>query len=200
MSLFVILQTALTTPGFIGLIALVAFVAVYIIRKKFGPQWEKLASVIPALNFDLTPGLVILSKFVQALPSVLIAAAIGAATSGASLGPTLLAALAGLLAPLGHELIKAVPFIPYRGETGEAKLPGAPKLPTGLTMIVLALAVSMFGCSAGNPEPCSPADKAEIMRVYSVGYLNCFNDDSTVEQSCIDNQKAIRAKNEEKCR
>src|SRR6478735_548536 len=103
MSLFVILQTALGTPALIGLFAAVAFAVVYVIRKKYGAQWEKLAALVPALNFDLTPGYVILSKFVQALPSVLIGAALGAVTSGASLWPTVLSALAGLLAPLGHE-------------------------------------------------------------------------------------------------
>ena len=200
MSLFAILQASLTTPGVIGLFALIAFVAVYLIRKKWGPQWERLAAYVPALNFDLTPGTVILSKFVQALPSVLIAAALGAVSSGASLGPTLLAALAGLLAPLGHEFAKAVPFIPYKGETGEAKLPGAPKLPTGL--MALMIAVSMWGCAGTQiKDPCSAADKAEIQREYAIAFTEkCFSFDSAASCPYTNDLKAERAKSEEKCR
>jgi hypothetical protein len=200
MSLFVLLQTALGTPGLIGLFALVAFVAVYVIRKKFGPQWERLVAYVPVLGTDLTPGSVILSKFVQALPGALVAAVLGAVTSGASLGPTLLAALGGLLAAAGHEFAKWLPIIPYRGEVGEEKLPGAPKVPTGIAGLMLAL--SLFSCGAGAiKEPCSTSDKAAILGTYSVEFAErCAPYNSMAECPFTKEIQAKRDKELEKCR
>lgn len=138
MSLFLVIQAAIGTPALIGLIAIVVFGIVYLARKFFGKQWEAVARLIPALNFDLTPGMVILSKAFQALPATIVAASIGAVASGGALTPTLLAALAGPLAAIGHELLKAYPGFPYQGATDNMlspvtiKLPPDPKLPTGV--------------------------------------------------------------------
>jgi hypothetical protein len=199
MSIFLIIQAALTTPGLLGLFAAVTFVLVYALRKKFGPQWEKVANIIPALNFDLTPGLTILNKFVQALPGILIAAALGAITSGGSLVPTLLAALAGPLASLFHEFAKWLPILSYKGETGEAKLPGAPRLPTGIAGMMLAL--SMFGCLGSPKEPCSAADKATIYANYSAEFMKrCAPYESAAACPYTEELRAQRAKDEEKCR
>ncbi len=199
MSLFLVLQAALGTPGLVGLFAVIVGGIIYVIRKKFGPQWERLVGFVPALNFDMTPWLALLSKLVQALPGTVLAAVLGAVTSGGSLVPTLVSALAGLLAAIGHEVLKAIPQIPYKGETGEAKLPSPPKVPTGLLTIVLVLSVFACGPTAIK-DPCSAADKAEIERVYIVEAVKCFNADTAVEESCLADQKAIRAKTEEKCR
>ena len=200
MSIFLALQAALTPWGVVGLFSIIAFVAVYAIRKKFGPQWERLAAYIPALNFDLTPGATILSKVVQSLPGILIAAVLGAITSGGSVVPTLLAALGGALAAAGHEFAKWLPLIPYRGETGDVKIPAAPKLPTGIGLM-LVIALMLGACSAATmKEPCSPADKAKIEAVYAEEALNCFNQDLAAEQACINEKMALRAKDEEKCR
>ena len=200
MSIFLTLQTALSTWGVVGLFASVAFISVYIIRKKFGPQWERLAAYVPALRFDLTPGASILSKLLQAVPGTLIAAALGAVTSGASLGPTLLAALGGLLAAAGHEFAKWLPLIPYRGETGEPKLPGAPKLPTGLSVLMIAVALS--GCTgAVAKDPCTAADKAAIQFDYSTKFMEkCADFESAAACPYTEELRAERAKNEEKCR
>lgn len=199
MSLFLIIQTALTPAWMVGLFAVLAFLAVYVIRKKFGPQWERLAAIVPVLNFDLTPGSVIFSKFVQALPGALVAAALGAATSGASLGPTLLAALGGLLASVGHEFLKWLPIIPYRGETSSAKLPSPPNVPIGLlTLAVLSLVI---GCAGTAKEPCSSADKAGIEANYSAAFMEkCFSFNSASECPYTEELRAKRAKDEEKCR
>ncbi len=201
MSIFLALSAAITPWGVVGLFSIVAFIAVYIIRKKFGPQWERLAAYIPALNFDLTPGATILSKVAQALPGVLIAAGLGAITSGASLGPTLLAALGGALAAAGHEFAKWLPIIPYRGETGEVKIPSAPKVPTGLgLMLVLALALGACG-GAATKDPCSPADKVAIEAQYSAKFLEqCSGFESAAECPYTQDLRTERAKAEEKCR
>lgn len=119
--IFTILVSSLGYPAVIGIISGLAFLIVYGIRKIFGTQWDNLVSYIPALNLNLTPGYTLLSKFAQAIPATVLAAAIGALTSGASLGPTLLAALAGPLAALGHEMLKEFPFVSYRGETPASK-------------------------------------------------------------------------------
>ena len=201
MSLFILLQSALTPGGVVGLFALVAFIAVYVIRKKFGPQWERLAAYIPALNFDLTPGYAILSKFAQALPGILVAAVLGAITSGGSLGPTLLAALGGALAAVGHEFAKWLPFIPYRGETGDVKIPGAPKLPTGLSVLMLACFLSVGCAGTVAKDPCTAADKAAIEAQYSAKFLfKCANFESAAECPYTEDLRAERAKAEEKCR
>lgn len=130
---FAFLVTKFGLPAVIGIISLAAFCFVYLVRKYFGKQWDIVDKYIPALNFSLTPGLTIVSKFAQMLPATLVAAAIGAVTSGGALTPTLIAAAAGPLAALGHELLKSLPFVPYTGSTpsSDPVFPSDPKLPTG---------------------------------------------------------------------
>lgn len=205
MSLFIILQTAMGTPALIGLLSVVSFLLVFGIRKVFGRQWERVANLIPAINFDLTPGWTILSKLVQALPATLIAATIGAATSGVSLGPTLVAATAGLLSVSGHEFAKWLPLIPYRGDTanvlsGGPKIPGLPGVSTGL--VVGAICLALVSCSAGRlAEPCSAADKAAIVSKYAAIELQeCGDYDSLNSCPFFDDIKADRAKEDAKCR
>lgn len=203
MTVYLVLQAVLGTWGVIGLFAIIAFGAVYGIRKFFGKEWDAVASYIPSINFDLTPGKVILSKLVQAIPATVVAAGLGAVTSGVSLGPTLVSALAGLLAAAGHEFLKAFPLIPYKGETAnllasDPKIPGPPKLPTLLGM--LAIMLSVFGCAV-QPEPCTAADKAGIEARYSEKVLvECAAYSSLAECPNIDDLKAKRAKEEEVCR
>ncbi len=175
MNYFAVLVSYIGMPAVVGLISAISFLFVYLVRKRFGSQWEYLASYIPALNFNLTPGYTILSKFAQALPATLFAAGIGAVTSGGALVPTLLAALAGPLAVLGHELLKVIPWIPYRGETpvSDPVIPPAPKLPTGISastttkIIAGTLMIGVLSCASPKPEPCTPADKARIEANYS---------------------------------
>jgi hypothetical protein len=199
MSIFLAIQTALTTPGLLGVFTLVTFVLVYAIRKKYGPQWERLVAFIPALNIDLTPGWVILNKFVQALPGIVVAAALGAITSGASLGPTLLAALAGPLASLFHEFAKWLPILSYRGETGELKLPKAPKLPTGIASLMIVF--SLFSCAGLPKEPCSAKEKAAIMANYSIEFVKkCSAFKTSAECPYTEELRAKRHQETMKCR
>lgn len=92
-----------------------AFVVIYLVRRFFPAYWEAFAELTPLGMFD--PGGVVkaLNKVWQSLP----AAAIGAVTmllQGGDMKTVLMGAAAGLLAPVAHEIMKAVPFIPYRGE------------------------------------------------------------------------------------
>ena len=204
MSAFLVLQSALTPYGVIGLFSVIVFLTIYAVRKKFGPQWDRLASYIPVLNFNETPYMAIVSKLVQALPGTLLAAGLGAVTSGASLGPTLLSALAGLLASAGHEFLKWLPVVPYKGATNEPALPDIPKSPkvpamlTGAMMVLVALTVS---CATLPKDPCTAADKAAIQAQYTAEMLEkCSQYSSRAECPYADDVKAERAKKEERCR
>lgn len=152
MSLFAFVSASLGTGGTVGLIMLVCFTLVFLIRKKFGTAWEKLFSQVdPGLDQEINAGGVIVSKFMQSLPSVLIGTVIGTVTSGAALAPALLGALGGLLAAFAHEFAKAIPFIPYTGSTGSSKLPGPSKPPTGvIAALCIAMALSVTGCGLVN--------------------------------------------------
>jgi hypothetical protein len=143
--LFTFLSANLTTAGTVGLIMLVSFLVVYVIRKRFGTKWESLfASVAPDLDQEINTAQVVVSKLLQSLPSVFIGTVLGAVTSGAALVPALLGALGGLLASFAHEFAKAMPFIPYTGATGgSVKLPGSPKLPTGIGAATVAVCVAL---------------------------------------------------------
>lgn len=161
MSTFILLQALMGTPALVGVFAVITFLLVYAIRKRWGHAWERVAAYVPALGFDMTPGLTIVSKLFQMLPGALIGAALGAVTSGASLGPTLISALAGPLASVGHELAKAIPVIPYRGETDNPdRLPAPPRLPKGLTLLIVGMVLAIGACLPGMPPTCSPDDAA----------------------------------------
>lgn len=213
MSLFAVLVAHLGMPAVIGIISTVVFLIVYLIRKVFGKQWDKAASYIPALNFNLTPGYSLLSKFAQSVPAILLAAGIGALTSGVSLGPTLISALAGPLAVLGHEMLKAFPFVPYKGATPESKddlnIPGPPNLPTGLTfptskttIVLAALCVSLMNClPSSQVKVCSAADKAAIEAQYIENVaIKCAAYNSFDECPAAPDLAAQRAKDEIPCR
>lgn len=131
---FAYLVAKVGLPAVIGLISLVSFAFVYLIRKYFGKQWDIVDKYIPALNFSLTPGMTLVSKFAQALPATLFAAGLGAITSGGSLVPTLAAASAGPLAALGHEMLKQFPLVSYVGSTPASaqSILKTPNLPTGV--------------------------------------------------------------------
>ncbi len=100
-----------------GVLIAAVFLLMYGFRKwPFTARiWERVASVIPALNFDMTPGLVILSKVWQGFFPTITATVFGALASGGSVKVALLASLAGPLTVLGHEFAKWLPVIPYRG-------------------------------------------------------------------------------------
>lgn len=207
MTIFATLSAALTTPGLIGLIALVVFLIVLAVRKSFGQYWERFASLVsPDLDQEVTAGSVVLSKFVQGLPAVIIGAVIGAATSGAALAPTLLSALAGALAVFGHELAKAIPIIPYTGSTGTGKnpvIPKSPNLPTGVATLafMLMLAAMVTGCPAATPEPCSPSQKSAIeAKFVEEVAIKCAAYDDTSKCPEYPAIKAERAKAEVPCR
>jgi hypothetical protein len=143
-----------------ALLVSVVFAAVYLLRKAFPRAWELFASVVPVPVIDPAPLLLLLSKSWQALPGALLGAAAAALASGADVRSAVKGALFGALAALAHEVAKAVPWLPYKGEVGRFR--GPPTLPV-LYLFVPAALVSTWpnltGC-ARDFAPCSTEDFA----------------------------------------
>jgi hypothetical protein len=98
------------------LLSAIVFAVIYGARKWFPVQWELFAEATPLAMFDPVGVVKALNKVWQSLP----AAALGAVTmlmQGGDQKTVLLGALAGLLAPVAHELMRAIPWIPYQGQT-----------------------------------------------------------------------------------
>lgn len=92
------------------------FSVIYAARKFFPVQWELFAQLTPLAMFDPSGVVKALNKVWQSLPAV----GLGAVTmllQGGDQKTVLLGAAAGLLAPVAHEIMKAVPWVPYRGES-----------------------------------------------------------------------------------
>lgn len=105
-----------------GVLTVFIFLTMYALRK-WAPTaklWERVANVIPALDFDMTPGLAFLRKTWQGLFPTLVSAIVGALASGGSVKVAAIAALAGPITVFGHEFAKWLPFLPYTGQTHPA--------------------------------------------------------------------------------
>jgi hypothetical protein len=142
-----------------ALLVLAVLVVVYAFRKLFPRAWEAFASVVPVPVIDAAPVLLVLSKFWQALPGTLLGMTTLALSTGGDVSATIKGAVFGALAALAHEVLKAVPWVPYRGEVGRMKPP---------TLLVLhMLSLVLFGLAAlcavacrPDAEPCSTEDYA----------------------------------------
>ncbi len=89
----------------------------YGVRREFPALWETIANFGPLADYKLQPAVRLARKVWQALPSILLGAILSAAATGSDVGAIWLGALAGAIAPLKHELLKALPFISYKGKT-----------------------------------------------------------------------------------
>lgn len=110
-----------------GVLCVALFLAMLGLRK-WAPTakiWERVAAVVPALNFDMTPGLVLLNKMWQGAFPTIVAALLGALASGGNPWVAVVAALAGPVTVFGHEFLKWLPFLPYRGAVNPKALPVA---------------------------------------------------------------------------
>jgi hypothetical protein len=134
-----------------ALLVVAVLVVVYAVRKLFPRAWEAFASVVPVPVIDPAPVLLVLSKFWQALPGTLLGMLSLALSTGGDPRATVKGAVFGALAALAHEVMKAVPWVPYRGEVGKTKLP--PVLPLLLLMLL--------GCDPRKP----PCDETKLRAV-----------------------------------
>lgn len=130
-----------------AVLIIATFLAVWLFRKAFPRAWEYTVGIIPMLAVDMNPVVAVLSKLVQALPGALFAAVVGAFATGGkdAAKAAALSALAGFVASALHEVLKAVPWIPYRGTVGTAKRNSVKPPP----MPMLVLALLLVGCGAG---------------------------------------------------
>jgi len=128
-------------------LVLTVFGAVYLARKFFPNLWELFATACPGLaKLDSGPALALAFKSWQALPGLVFGAALMALSTGGSVKAAITGALAGPIASLTHELLKA-----YKGGPGPV-------------VLALLLVVPLSACSAAPPKPpCDPATLAGIV-------------------------------------
>lgn len=93
------------------LLAGLVWLAVFCVRRYYPAAWETLESWGPqgkpaALAF-------------QALPAVIMGAAVAALSAGQDPWVAVYGAVSGAVAPLVHHLLKAIPWLPYTGKTGQ---------------------------------------------------------------------------------
>lgn len=128
----------------IGSAAIAAFVLVWSWRKFFPSSWNWLEMRIPLIDRIKSDAIwTFVWKTVQTIPGALIGAAMTALASGGDLKKTLLGALAGPVAAIGHEVLKA-----YKGQTSK---PGNRIVPPySLSAIALCLSLGLLipGCAA----------------------------------------------------
>lgn len=135
-------------------LTLAAYAFVYLWRKGHPRSWLYFESRLP-FAAELSKGEELAHNLLQSLPSVVIAAVLGALASGGDIAATVLGAVAGAGAPLLHHTRKALPFDPYRGNVAPVAR-RAPLLPL--------LCFALFGCSSagGASRPaCTPEAHAK---------------------------------------
>lgn len=133
----------------------VIWLTALVARKIMPTKWEALARW-PFGDADLKPAGMLAFKIWQGVPSVLAGAILAAATMRLDYGLLWKGALAGACAPILHELLKALPFVPYRGGPGDGP-PGASGGGGVGVLACLVLSLLTGGCGPA-PAPCSNAD------------------------------------------
>jgi len=150
-----------------ALLALAVFVICYLLRRFAPSVWERLVAIYP-VSVDTSGAVVALRKVQQSWPSALLGAVLPVLMTGGDTKLALKGALVGLLAPVIHELAKALPFLPYRGETRAKPKDDDKTPPAG------GKAVGLMGCFAVLAAllcaSCSPAQwqtQGEVAAVVS---------------------------------
>lgn len=135
----------------------IAYALVYAWRKVHPRSWLWLESRLP-FAAELDAGEELAHNIALSLPSVVIGGALAALTTGGSVLPTVLGAVAGAFAPLLHHTRKFLPFDPYQGKVAPVK-PKTPLLP------LLMVCLSLVGCpsSAGGTHPQVPCDAGDTL-------------------------------------
>lgn len=143
-----------------GLLVFVpCFVVPWAIRTWLPHVWETLPGLVDKLALDIgfnpDGGLArVLSKIVQALPSAVMGSVAAALAIGGDPATAAKGAAWACLAPLGHELLKAMPWLPYVGGAFPAASLGKPKVskpPSGgagaaVLLLCAGLAIGNTGC------------------------------------------------------
>lgn len=129
----------------IGSAAVAVFILVLAWRKFLPSSWNWLEMRIPLIDKIQSDALWTFTwKAVQAIPGTLFGALMVALASGGDVQKTLLGALAGPVAAIGHEVLKR-----YKGQTGK---PGNRSSPPPPFLGGLALcAILIVGCAGLRP-------------------------------------------------
>ena len=142
-----------------ALFVVTVLLVVYLVRKLFPRLWEGFARVVPVSVIDPKPLLLVLSKAWQAIPGTLIGAGLVALGAGGDIRSAVKGAAFGALAALAHEVLKAVPWVPYRGAVGMAKPPTLPLLVLFVPAVLVSVSPYLVSCAAFSKV--TPADRAE---------------------------------------
>lgn len=119
-NLRVLLENVHPSLPALTLVALV-FLSQYLVRRFIPGVWEWMAN-LPFPGGVHKPAVVLLRKAWQALPSAVSGAFLGSLAYGGDSTAEVLGAILALLAPVGHEIAKALP-IRYRGGKPPATTP-----------------------------------------------------------------------------
>lgn len=157
----------------VGSAAVVVFFLVLSWRKFFPASWNWLEMRIPLIDRIQSDAIwTFVWKAVQSIPGAAFGAVMAALASGGDVKKTLLGALAGPVASIGHEVLKA-----YKGKTSKPGNRSLPPPPLAAAIIGAALglaaAFALPGCSLFGPggsvwpavENCAPSPQSLIQRV-----------------------------------
>jgi hypothetical protein len=97
-----------------GLLVAAIWLANYLVRRFIPHVWETIAN-LPFPNGAHKPVLELARKVWQALPSIATGALLTSLTGNGGITEAVFGAVLGALAPVWHELLKALPVVPYRG-------------------------------------------------------------------------------------
>lgn len=146
-----------------GVLCTVLFLTMYLLRK-WSPTaklWERVARVIPAIDFDMTPGLTLLSKMWQGCFPTMVAAAVGALASGTNPWVAAVAALAGPVTVFGHEFLKWLPWLSYRGQVNPVAFvqpaKKAPSIPPIAACFAMGFLMALAACTGLGQRDASTA-------------------------------------------
>lgn len=128
-----------------ALFVVAVLVTVLLIRKAFPRAWEAFARVVRVPVIDPAPLLLLASKAWQALPGAVIGGVTLALGTGGDVRAAVKGVVFGALAALAHEVLKAVPWIPYQGAVGKTKLPTLP-------ILLVLIGFSQLGITACTPD------------------------------------------------
>lgn len=131
------------------------FATQWLVRRYAPTLWLRVFAWLPD---DAEAGL---RRVVQALPSVVAGAAIPALASGGDVWSAVLGAVCGALAPISHHVLRAVPFVPYRGELGRDAKPPVP--PVLLLVGALLTAPHVTACSPQQPAQTALVQRAGVV-------------------------------------
>lgn len=110
-----------------ALLVAVIWLSQWLVRRFAPNMWERIADLPFPAGIDVRPVVTLARKVWQALPSIALGAFLAALSGDGGATELVFGAVLGALAPVWHELLKAVPFVPYQGGKPPVTIPPALK-------------------------------------------------------------------------